>query len=327
MINPFAGNGFTLTALTASINGVKYKPSLIGSLGIFDEKGINSANALVEVQDGVLTLVNVAPRNGVPQAFGSGPRRGYPFLVPHLPANAAVYADEVMGVRKFGSEDEAETVEAKVEEKLEQMRQSIEYTIESHRLVAIKGNFIDNNGNEISLATTFGVTPPAAIAFDLDDPATEVSDKCLQVLESIEAGLDGLSFDDVKCFCGKNFFAKLISHPSVKETLLNTPQAPELRSDPRQSIRFGGIEFIRYRGTAAVKVGDNDAYAFPTGVVGLFITRFAPANYVETVNTTGLPVYAKSELMPMGKGMALEAQSNPLNLVTRPAAVIPLTLT
>lgn len=327
MINPFAGNGFSFTSLTASINAVKYKPGLLGSLGIFDEQGITSANAFVEVNDGVLTLVNVAPRNGVPQPFGSNARKGFPFMVPHLPANAAVYADEVLGVRMFGSEDQAETVDAKVQEKLASMRASLEYTIENHRLVTVKGNYIDWNGNEVSLATAFGVAAPSAIAFDLDDPATEVSSKCLQVLEAIEAGLDGLSFDGVTVTCGKNFFAALIAHPSVRETLLNTPMAAELRSDPRQTISFGGLTFIRYRGTAQVKVGDNDAYAFPTGVTGLFITRFAPANYVETVNTVGIPVYAKSEVMPMGKGVALEAQSNPLNLVTRPAAIIPLTLT
>ena len=109
--------------------------------------------------------------------------------------------------------------------------------------------------------------------------------------------------------------------------MLNTPLAPTLRGDARQSIDFGGITWIRYRGTADVKIGDNDAYVFPNGVPGLFITRYAPANYVETIGTVGLPVYAKSEVMPMGKGLALEAQSNPLNLLTRPAAVVKLTLT
>ena len=43
------------------------------------------------------------------------------------------------------------------------------------------------------------------------------------------------------------------------------------------------------------------------------------------VNTIGLPLYAKQELMRMNKGVALEAQSNPLNLCTKPRAVIKLT--
>ena len=56
-----------------------------------------------------------------------------------------------------------------------------------------------------------------------------------------------------------------------------------------------------------------------------FITRYAPADYMETVNTIGLPLYAKQELMRMNKGVELEAQSNPLNLRTKPRAVIKLT--
>jgi hypothetical protein len=57
----------------------------------------------------------------------------------------------------------------------------------------------------------------------------------------------------------------------------------------------------------------------------LLITRFAPADYIETVNTLGLPYYAKQEIMPFGKGVALEAQSNPIHLPTRPAAIVRLT--
>ena len=45
---------------------------------------------------------------------------------------------------------------------------------------------------------------------------------------------------------------------------------------------------------------------------------------METVNTIGLPLYAKQELMRMNKGVELEAQSNPLNLCTKPRAVIKL---
>jgi len=63
----------------------------------------------------------------------------------------------------------------------------------------------------------------------------------------------------------------------------------------------------------------------PEGVANLFITRFSPADYVEAANTIGLPYYAKQELMRMGKGVELEAQSNPITICTRPTAVIKLT--
>ncbi|MNT53517.1 hypothetical protein D3C72_1906050 [compost metagenome] len=54
----------------------------------------------------------------------------------------------------------------------------------------------------------------------------------------------------------------------------------------------------------------------------LFITRFGPANYIETVNTIGLPRYAKGVVDKWGKRVDFEAQSNPLNLCTRPRTLI-----
>lgn len=56
-----------------------------------------------------------------------------------------------------------------------------------------------------------------------------------------------------------------------------------------------------------------------------FITRYAPANYTETVNTMGLPMYAKAEPRKFNKGFDIEAQTNPLNLCTRPGAIVKLT--
>ena len=63
----------------------------------------------------------------------------------------------------------------------------------------------------------------------------------------------------------------------------------------------------------------------PEGVADLFITRFAPADYMETANTLGLPKYAKQEALRMNRGLEIEAQSNPLNLCTRPGAIIKIT--
>ena len=69
---------------------------------------------------------------------------------------------------------------------------------------------------------------------------------------------------------------------------------------------------------------EDRAFAVPEGVPDLFITRFAPGDYMETVNTNGLPYYASQEIMKHSKGVEMEAQSNPINLCTRPHAVVEL---
>ena len=57
----------------------------------------------------------------------------------------------------------------------------------------------------------------------------------------------------------------------------------------------------------------------------MYLSRFAPANYAETVNTIGLPYYAKSRMLDFDKGVEIEAQSNVLNIATRPTALVELT--
>ena len=66
---------------------------------------------------------------------------------------------------------------------------------------------------------------------------------------------------------------------------------------------------------------DDEALLIPTGVDGMFQTRFAPADYNETVNTMGLPYYVKSDPKKYDKGFDFEAQSNPITWCSRPTAV------
>jgi hypothetical protein len=323
MVDPFTPDAFSLNTLTATINNLKYAPMRLS--GLFEEQGISTVECSIEERDGVLSLVDVAPRGGPGKPITGEARKVHAFRVPHLPERGTLMADEVQGVRAFGSESQAEVLTTRLAERLAVMRRNIDYTLESHRLSALMGDYVDANGSSVSLFTTFGVSQQT-LSYALGTSTTKIRSKVLTTLEYIENALDGVPFSGVRVLCGKTFFDGLINHELVKESYLGTVMASDLRRDPRVEFQFSGITFERYRGTSAVKVGDNDAYAYPEGVPGLFITRFAPANYTETVNTLGLPYYAKSAPIEFDKGWHLEAQSNPLNLCTRPAAVVKLTV-
>ena len=52
-------------------------------------------------------------------------------------------------------------------------------------------------------------------------------------------------------------------------------------------------------------------------------TVYAPADYIETVNTIGLPRYAKQATdQEFGRWVKLHTQSNPLPICTRPKTLI-----
>jgi len=326
MNDVFNSDLFSLTSLTAAIQETPYTPTLISSLGIFEEEGISTLSALLEFEKGTISIVPVAPRNAPGASQTHDKRRTYSIMVPHLPQADALLADQVQGVRAFGSESTTETIEARRDKVLAKMRRQIDYTIEYHRMLALKGTYVDSNGALIDLFGLFGVSQ-AVVAMLLTTSTTKIRQKCLDIIVAIEAALDGVPYTGITAICGANFWKEFIDHPSVRDTYLNWQAAAELRGAPISAFEYGGIMWRRYRGNSQIAVATDEAIAMPTGVPEMYLTRFAPANYVETVNTTGLPYYAKAEPMKFGKGYDLEAQSNPLNFVSRPGALIKLTKT
>jgi hypothetical protein len=136
--------------------------------------------------------------------------------------------------------------------------------------------------------------------------------------------------------CSSQFFDDLVAHPEVRETVKNFPAALTLRESgvgrggngqPVMQLRFGGITFEEYRGAigSTKYVADDKAHVFPIGVPDLFLTRYAPAEYFDTVNTIGLPRYAL--VNPDGTDPAhkrtLRVQSQMIHLCTRPRTLVP----
>lgn len=324
MVDPFTPNAFKLQSLTAAINNLKFAPGKLGEIGLFEEAGISTLDASIEERDGVLSIVDIAPRGAPGKPVHGEARRLHTFRVPHMPQSASIMADEVQGIRAFGTENQAEVLQTRINDRLGTMRRNIDYTIESHRVAAVMGSFYDANGTASSLFTLFGVTQQTQNMALSSSTSSKAREKAELVKEQIESALDGVPYSGIWVACSPGYWKALLEDKDNKDSVMNWTAAATLRGDTRDRIELNGITYERYRGTSTVKITDNKAYAVPLGVPGLFLTRFAPANYVETVNTVGLPYYSKGEPMPLGKGWNMEAQSNSLNICTRPAAIIEL---
>ncbi|NTZ07286.1 major capsid protein [Burkholderia metallica] len=323
----FQDDAFSLSSLSAAINEQPYVPGRIGTLGLFEEDGITTTTVQIERDGDTLSLVASGQR-GAPAAVVAGSKRNMiPFNTVHLPQRAVIMADEIANLRAFGSETELEALQTVVNRRLAKMRRQLDATHEFHRIGAIKGAVLDADGKTvlIDLLKYFGIEQ-TVIPFELSTATTEIRQKCVEVQDAIEDSLGAVTYTGVRVLCGREFWNKLIVAKSVKETYLASVMAAQLRGDARDAFDFGGCTFERYRGRVGDVgyVADDEAHAVPEGVSDLFITRFAPADYVEAVNTTGIPYYAKQELMPFGKGVEIEAQSNPIHLCTRPKALVKL---
>ncbi|MGE4534659.1 major capsid protein [Halomonas sp.] len=321
----FDSDIFTMASLTAAINEVTYVPSQIGDAGLFEAEGISTTHLVIEKDGDTLGLVESKPRGAPGTVVGADKRTGVSFQAAHLPTVATINADEVQNVRAFGTEDQQQAVQDVVNRRLAKMARRIDMTHEHHRLGAIKGQVLDSDGNTViyDLFTAFGMTQQT-VEMKLDTATTDVQGLCLDIHEKVEDALGGLSYTGITVRCGKTLWRKFIGHKSVKDAYARWESGAQLRADPRDGFMFGGIFWERYRGGGDVAIADTEAYASPEGVMDLFITRFAPADYMETVNTLGLPFYSSSKMLDHNKGVELEAQSNPAHLCTKPKANIKL---
>lgn len=333
MQNPFSNPAFSMANLTAAINLLPNRYGRLESLNLFPVKPVRFRQILIEEKNGVLNLLPTLPV-GSPGTVGQRDKRKMrSFVVPHIPHDDVVLPDEVQGLRAFGSETELETVAGVMARHLETMRNKHAITLEHLRMGALKGIILDADGSTLyNLYDEFGIAPKA-INFALATDSTNVRQKCVDTLAHIEENLRGEFMTGVRCLCSPEFFEKLIAHPKVEKAYENFQQGAILRDDVRAGFTFGGIVFEEYRGQATDGNGATrrfiaagEAHAFPVGTIDTFGTYVAPADFNETVNTLGQPLYAKQDSRKFERGTDLHTQSNPLPMCHRPGVLVKLTM-
>lgn len=332
--NTHTGDPYSLESLTAAVNQEHYRPGQISASGLFEEDSVTTTIVSVELRDGKLALVEPSERGGPGETTDQEKRTKVPFEVDHYQRDDAIKADEVQNVRAFGTEDTLEVLEDRVNRRAQRHAADLTMTLEHQRVGGIKGIVTSKSGKVLhNLYNVFGIAVPAAVSLELDVESTQVTNLWQDVVYSIEDALDE-PYDGLHVYTGRDFHKRMWQHKSVRETFLYGSGAVVLRQDVPDVFEFGGATWERYktgaRATAdagAPYIATDRARVVPKGVAGLFITRFAPADYNETVNTPGLPFYSRAVAKPNGKGYDLEVQMNSISLCTRPQALRELTLT
>lgn len=316
----------SLQALTAALEDIPHVPTLLGDSGLFEYAGVTTTYIEVERENNTLSLVQTSARGVSGKPIGRNLRNLRKLDTVHIQLNDAIYADEVQNVRQFGTQNTPEPLEMRVTAVMTKGRQRIDLTLENHRVGALKGIVYDADGTTplLNLFTEFGVAQNT-LSFDLGTATTDVRSKCDTAENMLVDELQGLSYTGREAWVGRNFWQALVAHKSVRDTFLNQPQSGLLRQGMGTVLDFGGILWRKYNGPVQM-IGADEAYIVPRGVPGLFLGRFAPGDYADTVNTMGLPMYAVGELLDKGKGWDVEMQSNPIHLCTRPRAVIKATI-
>lgn len=332
--NVHTGDPFSLESLTAAVNSEPGRPGQISASGLFTEDGVSTTIVSIEMRDGKLGLVEPSTRGGPGETTDDEARKKVPFNIEHYQRDDSINADEVQNVRAFGTEDQLEVIEDRVNRKAQRHAADLTMTLEHQRVGAVKGIVTSKSGGVLlNLYNAFGIAVPADVPLDLDVDSTDVASLWQDVIYSIEDDLDE-PYTGIKVYTGRDLHRYLWRHKSVRDTFLYNSGAEVLRRDVPDSYVWGGATWERYKTGAkatsdlgAPYIAADEARVVVEGVTDLFITRFGPADYNETVNTKGIPLYSRAIEKPNRKGYDLEVQMNAVSICTKPKTLRKLKIT
>lgn len=333
MITRSFANGFEVSDWTEELVNIPNQWGTIAQLGLFQEEPISQHVVVFEetTKDGALIVDRV--RGDRAQVGKDATRKLHTFAVPHFPYADSISPQDLQGKRAYGSSN-VETLEAVRVRKMERIRQNHAWTLEFARAQAITAGTVYSPSGTVSQDwnAEFGVTR-MSIDFLLGTPGTEVIGKIEGGLAQIMDNAFGASLTGTVCLTSPEFFAKLISHASVKTAyqFYQSTQEPlrQRLGGPmtlHREFSHGGTRFIEmrdtYAGTRLIPAGK--AYMVPTGS-DVFKTFFSPANRFELVNSLAEQVYMFESPDQKGLQIDLDSESNFVNALLRPALVVELT--
>ncbi len=334
ILNPFEQDAFNMVNLCAAIDILPNMYGRINQLGLFADDGITTRTAIVEEKNGVLNLLKTQPV-GAPGTQNKMGKRGVrSFVVPHIPLDDVIKPEEFQNVRAFGLPNVLETLATVMNNHLQTAKNKYAITLEHLRMGALKGIILDADASTLyNLYTEFGIVAKT-INFALGTATTDVRAKCRELVRHIEDNLKGEVMNSVRCIVSQEFFDALIGHANVEKFFLNYSAALDQTTgaDPRKGFKFEGVTFEEYRGVATDEndvsrrfIAANEGHAFPEGTMNTFKTIYSPGNFIEAVNTPGIPLYVKQAMEKMGRWVDLHIESNPLPMCLRPAVLVKVT--
>jgi len=350
ILNVFSQDAFGVVALTEAVNDITPQYGRLGAMGLFRDEGATQRIVAVDFDPITNQLLPQSQWGGPGVANKTAVGRSRSYNIPHFPVNDSILAADLQGRRRPGS-DAVQDAQWMLGKKMREMRLKQDQTLEWMRLGVLKaGQIKDGAGNLIlDIYADFGISQTST-SFALGTSTTDVMGAIAARKRAILANLRGELMTIFVAVCSDGFYDSFVSHPNVVRAFqyFQNPTGQNLAMDysgaavqPNSAgltdaglrgFYFGDVLWINYTGSVTDSAGNsqalvdtNAAYMFPLGT-NIFKTWYAPADYIETVNTEGLPFYAKTKLMDYDKGVEVEVQSNPLPICLKPLVIQKLTV-
>lgn len=326
----FKQDAFSAVSLTEAVRRSQTIPGLIGSLGLFTPKPVRTRTVAVETKGNTLNIIQTS-EPGAPRTKRANNRGDIRDLrVRRIEESSTITAEQLQGIRVFGSETELKTLQTEVADRQQDCIDDLSATVERLRLSCIDGVLLDADDSTIyDYYSTFGFTKPGEIDFNWSARTACKKFIANNVTRPIVRALGGTVPPGMRilALCGDDFFDDLQENGEYRDTFKNTEKASELLKDTAfQSVDAWGVTWVNYRGTddnSKVAVGVDKVKFVPLGVRNLFQEAFAPAPTFGFINTMGQEWYSRIVVDKDREEWAdIEIESHRLPICTRPEALL-----
>jgi hypothetical protein len=322
----FLNGDFSYGTLTNAVNSAPVAVGPVSKSELFELNPIGSTSLGLELIDDQISLIQSSLRGGIGDMHPHTNRSMVKLSTSHIRTTATMLADSWLNRIGFAQGGTPANVLQERDRVLREMRSRIDTTMDYMKTRALNGQVLDADGSVIvDLFAEFGQTQQV-VECELGTAITNLANKITSARRLAESALGMAYPSDWVIFASAQFIDAVRSHASFETAVAGWSAASALIDDHRAgTIIVSGakmIEVPNIAGKTFIEAGS--AFLAPMGVPGLCVTSFGPADYIESIGELGLPLYAKAEELPMGRGLVIESQSNPISVISRPRAIIKL---
>lgn len=328
-------NAFEVVDYTADLTVIPNSWTLLNDVGLFGEEMLSTHTVTFEEVNQTIGLITDIPRGSKPQANKDDLRKVRSYPMARFAVTDAILPKDVQGKKMYGTQDMAETEAAVMMRKMERIRRNFDVTLEVARFSTLSSGNLYSPGGTIAgnLFTDFGITQKS-VDFVLGTATTDVINKVEEVIAHMQDNANnGDIISGVIAYASPEFFAKLINHAKIQQAyqFWSSTEAQAIQRNRAggtnglyREFQYGGIRFIEVRtvlaGSRLVPAGE--VIFVPTGTQDVFTTFYGPIERMDFVNTIAERTYMLSSRDPKGMSVDIDAESNFVNLIKRPALVV-----
>ncbi len=330
---------YTINALSETIENIPNLYLMLGQMGLFSQKNIDTTFVPIERRNGQLNILPTTQRGGPSTRARSDSRDKILLDTFYIGHGDDLRASDLQNLPMFGTSDFFERFDDKLLEKLSNIKMKHAQTREWWRWGALNGQILDADGSTVllDLYDKLGGTRPE---FDLKLDVTS-SDGVLQFGKDIRRHMEreakGEPVRGVLALLSSDLMDKVTTHPTIvdlykRQGHLTVRPNPTI-DDVYTGFVHGGVTYIEHNGTATYVdpetkqetvhdfIAPGEGIAVPLGTNDVFKEYFAPAERMDAVNLPGRPIYIDMKEMDWGRGIEIESESAPLTLVKKPLLV------